>query len=189
MSIAEANRLACFWRYFGVITAYLIGAGVYFFIKEVVNFSYYRYALITIGLIIIYIMGFYNLEYVGGHQHYKSIENYSNDFWQAFYNNIPENEQYNEQSYIVLWDVSEYKGSLNNNNRLRELAKTWLRTNNIRVISSNDIAKGLNEESLNQLANYDYLLTLSDMSEQIDMLQDYLPIKDYHVGICLLGGD
>ena len=68
------------------------------------------------------------------------------------------------------------------------MAITWLRSTNIRVISNEDIAKGLDEKVLQDLINYDYLVTLSDMSEQVEALKDYLPVQDYKVGICPISG-
>lgn len=194
-SIKEANELASFPRYFSSITIYIVGGGIYLLIKEICNSSINNKVpvMFAIVLIMLFILGFVSPSKVGlfnlaGQDKDKIIISFSNDFWIAFNENIEENIVYTDNSYLVLWEPKEYRGFSNGNARMWEASTTWLRSSKIRVISNEDIAKGLDEKVLSDLSNYDYLVTLSDMSEQVEALKDYLPVQDYKVGICPISG-
>jgi len=189
MNTGEAKRLAAFYRYFAQVAIYLCGAGIYIFLHEISLCKNCKKSfLLPLCLILVFILGFFDKGYILGKSFFNPEEPgaYSQKQYAAFVNNIPENYYYKDDSYLVIWNVQELDTS---NSLLQMGAKVWLRSNNIKVISSTDIVKGLDEKVLQRLADYDYLVTLSDMSEQVELLKEYLPVKDYQVGICPIGGD
>lgn len=189
MTTSEANKLACFYRYFGTIVIYLLGGGIYTLLKEFTIFQKNKYNLLILCFTLCYSILFYNFGYIFGYKHYKPVESYNDYGYKLLYENIEENTHYTDNSYLVLWNVNDFNAAPpRNNGQLRNMAITWLRSTNIRVISNEDIAKGLDEKVLQDLINYDYLVTLSDMSEQVEALKDYLPVQDYKVGICPISG-
>ncbi len=189
MTTLEANKLACFYRYFGTIVIYIIGGGVYILLKECISLKTNKYLLLCLCFIIIYSVSFYDFGYIFGYKHYKPVEPYNDYGYKLLTENIEENAYYTDNSYLILWNVNDFKVSPpSNNGQLRNMTITYLRSTNIQVISNTDIAKGLDEKVLSSLSDYDYLVTLSDMSEQLEALKDYLVVEDYKVGICSISG-
>lgn len=184
MSTGEALTLACFFRYFGSITIYLLGVGIYCLLKEISLFTVCKYNLLAVGLIIIYTMGFYNQNYIWGYEKYQRVQGFSRVYYDAYVNNVKENTKYTDTSYIIIWNAEG-----NTSYYMWEVAITWLRSPNVWVITSDDIANGLDENALSRLSDYEYLVTFEDMTDSVRLLGNYLPIKEYSVGICKIGGD
>lgn len=192
----EAVNLTSFCRYISSVAIYLVGSGIWLLLRGISSdlFTKKYLALFTVFLLCIFMLSFLNTWRIGifninGYNKNKTGTVYSGNFWDTFQNNIPEGKKYTDNKYIVFWDKKEFNGYNDINSRLYYCAVTYLRSNNILIISSDDIHNGLKQEVLESLSTYDYVIMLSDMSDNIDSIRNYLPIKDYHVGICLLGGD
>ena len=189
MSVEEADRLACFYRYFGTIAIYLVGAGTYLLLRAAVDGGG-RTVLSVLAsvLLIVYTQSSFSTGYLWGYAHYEPVEPYSTDIWAAFRRCVPPDRQYTETSYLIMWDADEF--ARNTPALFRNTATIYLRSTHVRGIPIQDFAGGVSEEELRKLSDYDYLVTLSDIPETVRDLYPYLGIReeDYHLGICPIPG-
>lgn len=188
MSAGEAYVLSSFYRYYGtgvvVVTGVAVCLGIKYtgIVTMTKNETTKKCLWGMLFFAVLSMRGCGSPKYILGQEHYVIPENYHPSLWQAMEYYVPEGKRYTEDSYILLWDKEDFGGDFLNENRIGFAAGAWLRSTDILVISRNEIENGLDINVLLSLPTYDYLICMSDMSCESEILAPYLNTNDFSVG-------
>ena len=129
----------------------------------------------------------FDIGYIAGFSNYQPTRKFTTASWDLLCRYAPENSFYTEDSYFIIYreedvkDCDEYKTRL--------VAAAYFRSNNVYALSTDDLRAGtLNEENRSLLRSCDYLVTMGDFSEDIDLIREYADIDEYVPGIMSLKG-
>lgn len=184
MSTIEALLLVCFYRYFGTIAVYIVGWTVYFILSHAdAKPESIAHACSIVLIFVLLLPTAFSKRYIWGQAYFAPPEAFTSQMWRTFEQHVPQNPHYNENTYLILWNNEEYTGFSERNDRLYFIAGTWLRSNQIQVLSKSDIESGLGQDMLGGLQAYDYLIVLSDMSPVAEQLAPYQDVADFSVGV------
>ena len=187
---ANADLLNCFYRYMGSVTILVYGIVSYYLYGLFAEAEKRKGMLAASGLCIISAaisIFMFDIGYIAGFSHYHPEEVFTTASWDLLCRYAPENNYYTEDSYFIIYREEDVKDSVAVKTRVA--AAAYFRTNNVYALSTDDLRAGtLNEENRSLLRNCDYLVTLGDLSDDLDLIQEYTGIDEYTPGIMNLKG-
>ena len=181
---ANADLLNCFYRYIGSVTMFVFGIVTYILYGLFEQMDRKKGTVAAVALIVISAVtgvGMFDVGYIAGFAHYRQTELFTTNSWDLLNEYAPERYEYNTDSYFVIYnndDVIDFSS-----NKTKLAACVYFRSNNIFAFSIEDLrAGGFNERSLKILGNSDYLVTLGDFSDQLDVIGNYVDVSNYTPG-------
>lgn len=180
---SEAEELVCFQRYYGTIVIYLAGYAIYEAMSLVNGLKTGR--VFGVCLVLAFVMLFpteKSLTYVLGEQYDNPKQLFRDGMWRRAEICLPRSRAYTTDRYLVLWNDEEFFGSANTSSRMEWVAGVWLRSNDIKAYNKKELRE-LSEDELKALSTYDHVAMLSDMNTEKDLLEPYLGIDDYGIGV------
>ncbi len=181
---ANSDLLNCFYRYIGSVTIFVSGIIVYYLYglftdmdkrKSIIAAA----ALCAVPLAVSIFM--FDIGYIAGFSHCHQTEVFTTASWDLLCEYAPEKYYYNEESYFIIYREEDVKDCLPVKTRVA--AAAYLRTNNVYALSTDDLRSGtLSNENRSLLGSCDYLVTLGDLSGDLDIIREYVDITDYRPG-------
>ena len=189
MDEGEANltTLACFYRYIGSATVFMFGYFIYFCMSVIHKMKHdYLSEVFSILSIVSILIGsslFHN-GYIWGREFYKPVEPYDSTAWKICQICVPENMEYTDSSYTVLYDNERIGWSPN---YIGIMMECYLRSKHIVLCSLNELEEMDKNPSLtNRMTLCDYLVILGDYPEAVSAFNEHIPIE--HISDCMLYG-
>ena len=187
---ANADLLTSFFRYMGSVTIIVCGIIAYYLYGIFARADRRKGTIAASVLCIVSIaisIFMFDIGYIAGFSNYQPTRKFTTASWDLLCRYAPENSFYTEDSYFIIYreedvkDCDEYKTRL--------VAAAYFRSNNVYALSTDDLRAGtLNEENRSLLRSCDYLVTMGDFSEDIDLIREYADIDEYVPGIMSLKG-
>lgn len=179
----EAIVMSSFGRYFGTLKIFLVGITVYACLCQAKRLSIGKnYVLGMVFMFALFVPGAYSRKYILGTEHFNVPGEYKTDLWRAMEMYVPENPYYTDESYLVLWDAEDFMAGNRNAGRLEYVAGAWLRSNHIQAVSREELTD-MDAEQLASLAEFDYVVLISDMHSEEESLCEGLNLTEYGVGV------
>ena len=185
---ANADLLNCFYRYIGSVTILVSGTVSYIVYGIFAEKALKKAAIATAAFCAVSAAAglfMFDMGYIAGYSHYRPVEEFTTGSWDLLCEYAPERDYYNEDSFFIIYytdDVIDCTPV-----KTRVAASTYFRSNNVYALSIEDLrAGGFNEENLKLLGSCDYLVTLGDFSDQLDVIGNYVDVKDYRPGMISL---
>ena len=189
MNEGEANltTLACFYRYIGSATIFMFGYFVYFCMSVIhemkINYLSEAFSLLSIVILLIGTGMFHN-GYIWGHEFHKPVEPYDSLAWKTCQVCVPENMEYTDSSYTIIFD-DEYNRWHPYN--IGIMMESYLRSKHIVLCTVNELEEiDKNQALKNQMAACNYLVVLGDYPEVVSAFNEHIPIE--HISDCMLYG-
>jgi len=170
MSYDEAITLNMLYRYYGTGAIWVVGLTIYAALKISDKMRHLRtYVLSMVLIFVILAPGAFSKEYIFSIDKYRLKEDFRSDIWRTMEIYIPENKLYTDARYAVLWNEEDFFGGSRDNGRVQTIAGAWLRSADVQVVSERELRSGIDQEILESLRTYDYLVCISDMSRHSDV--------------------
>lgn len=189
MNDNETLSVNSFYRYYGSMVIVLAGAAVYTAMTQtaLARLGEKGHARVYVmGMLLLAVLampGAYSKKYIWGADRFEMPDYYDTRLWYTMEYHIPQNKYYSEESYVVLWDKDDYEGMMLNNEGAAYSVGAWVRADHIEAISKEDLGGGLTEAQIAALENCDYLVFVSDMTQESELLSQYLEETDYSLGM------
>ena len=181
---ANADLLNCFYRYIGSVTIFVFGIISYILYVLFSKMDKHKELAANIAMAVISIVigaGMFDIGYIAGFDHYHQIEIFTMNSWDLLNEYAPEQYEYNTDMYFVIYnndDVIDF--SLN---KTKLASCVYFRSKNIIAFSIEDLRSGgFNEQNLRIIRNSDYLVTLGNFSDQLDVIGYYVDVENYTPG-------
>ena len=187
---ANSDLLNCFYRYMGSVTIFVSGIIVFYLYKLFANADSRKSTIAAASLCIVPLavsLFMFDIGYVAGFRYYSQTELFTTASQDLLCKYAPERNYYNEESYLVIYREEDVADCLAVKTRVA--AAAYFRTNNVYALSTDDLRSGtLSEENRSLLGSCDYLVTLGDLSDDLDVIGEYVDITDYTPGTVSLKG-
>ena len=189
MNEKEANltTLASFYRYIGSATVFMFGYFVYFCMSVIheMKYDYLTEAFSLLSMVILLIgSGMFHNGYIWGHEFHKPVEPYDSLAWKTCQVCVPENMEYTDSSYAVIYDDEHIGGYPS---KIGSMMECYLRSTHIALCTLNELEEIDTNPSLkNQMASCDYLVVLGDYPEAVSFFSERIPIE--YISDCMLYG-
>lgn len=189
MNANEARSVNSFYRYYGSMVAMLAGAAVYTAMSQSAKtrLGEERHArMYVMGVLLLAVLampGAHSKKYIWGADRFEMPDYYDMRLWYSMQYHIPQNRHYSEESYVALWDKDDFDRTALINEGVAYAVGAWVRADRVEAISKSDIVNGLSEEQIAALGACDYLVFVSDMTEEAPLLSQYLEETDYSAGM------
>lgn len=179
MSVNEMISVNSFYRYYGSMVIVLAGSTIYMGMNAVLRDRLggggrmYVSALVLFA--VIGMSGAYSRRYIWGQDRFSGPDYYEPQFWQTMVYDIPQNREYSEERYVILWDSDDYPdGRVLNNLGVTYHVGAWVRSEKVEAISLDDLEEGLTAIQMEALSSCDQLVVMSDMTPYAQLLEPYL---------------
>lgn len=185
---ANADLLNCFYRYIGSVTIFVSGTVSYIIFGMFLKKTGRTATIAASAFCAVWLLTgvfMFDTGYIAGYSHYRPVEEFTTASWDLLSEYAPERDYYSEDSFFVIYNAGEVIDCTPVKTRVA--ASTYFRSNNVYALSIEDLrAGGFNEQNLELLGNCDYLVTLGDFSDQLDVIGNYVDVKDYRPGMISL---
>lgn len=180
---ANADYLAVFFRYIGSFSIFAFGITVICLLDMFKESKWPYEQLMFAAIIVISLIVRLDFGYIIGERYYNPEEPYTTAIWDAFVGCVPENQEYNENSYVLVWDYNQFAGDFSTD-KIIELTETYFRTKNYKIISLQDVVDGNYSDEFGEIcANSDYFVTIGDYSANEEQLKKLADFDSYHPGV------
>ena len=187
MSVGEMTSVNSFYRYFGSMVIVFAGMTVYTAMvcgalpgREPMT----RLCVLSMILFAVLAMpGAYSKRFIWGHGRVDPPDNYSRTLWRTMSYVLPENRRYTDAHYVVLWNPAEFSDGILYNQQIEYAIGAWLRSACVDAVPVNEFEHGLSQARRDALASCDYLVFLSDLSQERELLAPYFDTEDFTTGI------
>ncbi|MCQ2504409.1 MAG: hypothetical protein MJ103_04180 [Saccharofermentans sp.] len=177
MNYAEAENLACFYRYIGTIVVYLSGIAFYLGLELVASSKDKEYiwtCLAYFGVTVVVVALILDPRYIMGYSSYYPLEAYSSGAWNGIYACAKENTSYSEDYYVVVWADEILFDDGIYAHKVQQLCEAFYRDMNVYVLTFNYVDKiGLSDGDTKALEGCDYLVIVGTPDSRIDSLTSY----------------
>jgi len=166
MSLWEALRLNCLYRYVGSLAIYLSGLTLYYIIRSINGYGKYFYpkalALVTLLVVLGQVLFGYGYLFEGKQELYPELDYVTDTPWKALKSCAEEGMVYSDDSYYVIWDEQNLPGRLE---RLipDRLSTTYFRSENVEVVICDGVEDAERLEALAQ-GLYDHIVIVGKTS-------------------------
>lgn len=180
---ANSTYLASFYRYMGTASIFITGIVAFVILYISMNASAVKQkAMLAVSCIMFGILGMFLFDtgYIWGRDFEYQEENYTTEAWELCQKYVPENWEYNDHSYLVLWNSDDFQDS----SKIWWLMSAYLRSVHIETCNLEDLKQSnITEEQKSKMQQCDYLVTLGDFSSCVDVINEYVPVTNYKPGI------
>ncbi|WP_072445980.1 hypothetical protein [Blautia sp. Marseille-P3201T] len=180
---ANSTYLASFYRYMGTASIFITGIVAFVILYIIMNISVVKQkVMLAVSCIMFGILGmfYFDTGYVWGRDFEYQKENYTTDAWELCQKYVPESWEYNDYSYLVLWNSDDFQDS----GKIWWLMSAYLRSVHIETYNLEDLKQSnITEDQKSKMKQCEYLVTLGDFSSSIDVINEYVSVRNYKPGI------
>lgn len=182
----QTTVLASFNRYmasaaifvFGVISANIMWVIAHTEFSEKGQFYSLLAFLVAFSL---FISPYLDYRYIWGRDYAKA--QYTDQQWKYCSALFAEQWNYNEKQVAVFQGSQDFPGE--SYGKTMSMIQTYLRTTNVEVFNTEEVASHqLTDAEIDFIRNSDYYVFLKDHSEIYELLSEYIPNGEFHVGLC-----
>lgn len=182
---ADSEHLNSFFRYIGSVAIFVFGVLAYklyeVFSEEDGKKGITGACAVTVASLLVGTVMF-NSGYILGADHLVSEEHFTTNAWELLTEYAEERTEYNEDSYFVVYHEEDVMDDFEFKTRIA--AGTYLRTNYVYAVSVEVLEEGsMSESDRETIRNCDYLLTLGDMEDELDIIREYVDVDSYVPGV------
>lgn len=187
MTNDEALRMSSFSRYYGTAVLIVSGVSLYLMTSQIAAASRAGAvkglaAYLMLCVFCVCMPGAYSKSYIFGRDSYRPPQRYHCGLWEKMEYYIPQQNEYSEDRYLVFWEPSELYGIKRNEKRVKNAIISWVRSTNVDLMTAKHVNRNLDQQTLEAMRSYDYVVFMTKMTKRKKYLEPYLPIDDYTVG-------
>lgn len=188
---ANATRLTCFFRYIGSAAIFVWGMLSFVFF-DILSRREGRKVLIAVSVIpvstLLTGLLMYNIGYIAGFDHYVRDEDYTTAGWDLCCEYGEERTEYNEYTYFMIYDENDIID--HHPPKVRLIGNVYFRSVHVYTYTLQELEEGtVDPQYLEPIRSSDYLVTMGDFSDRLDIIREYVDVTDYRPGMTELKGE
>ncbi|MCR5384291.1 MAG: hypothetical protein K6E72_06635 [Saccharofermentans sp.] len=181
---ANAYRLNCFYRYMGSVTIFVYGIISYYLYRIFAKTDKRKRTLAVSALCLVSAaisICIFDIGFIAGFSHYHPTEIYTTGSWDLLNRYATENNYYTEESYFIIYREEDVKDCVSVKTDIASVV--YFRSKNVYAVSTDYLRTvPISEENRDLLRNCDYLVTLGDLSDDLELIKEFVDIDEYIPG-------